>query len=426
VSLKPSLSKKSLELQAKGVIRIRIVCPYVEFATQPTALVYLGLVPIGVSFLTFFPKPVLGGLILLIGLDLLVMQLYDGWFKLPRMDYAIVLFIMATVVLFGFLIGVAVGLVVVIILFVLNYSQINVARHTLSGSSFNSHRKRPLNQERLLQDKGEQTTIVTLQGYIFFGTANQLLNQIRQRLNAPDRATLHFVILDFHWVTGLDTSAVVSFVKLKQLARKQQFQIAFTDLSLTLTKILRQSGILAPDDPICYEFPDLDRGLEWYENQVLGSSKYRRSRSLPLSLLLKTVLTEDNQQISTLMGYLEPLQLEKDQYLFHQGDSAHSLYFVESGEISTIAEFGAGKTRRIQTLGAGTTLGEVEFYTQVPYSLGAIAESSSRLYGLSSAALKTMQQEHPQLSLTLGEFMMRSLANRLAVVQKEILNLTIR
>ncbi|MCY6490320.1 SulP family inorganic anion transporter [Leptolyngbya sp. GGD] len=391
-----------------------------------TALVYLGVLLAGVSFFTFFPKPVLGGLLVYLGLDLLVLQLYDGWFKLPKIDYAIVLLIMATVVLFGFLIGVAVGLVVMIILFAWNYSQINVARHTLSGSSFSSHRKRPINQERLLQEKGDQTYVMTLQGYIFFGTANRLLNQIRQRLKATDTATLHFVILDFQWVTGLDSSAIVSFVKLKQLAHTQQFQIVFTNLSPALAKLLHQSRLLAPEDPICFEFPDLDRGLEWCENQVLSASKYRRSRFLPLSLLLKTILTEDNEQISTLMGYLETLQVEKSQPVFCQGDTPDAFYFVESGEISTFVELETGKTQRVQTLGAGTILGEVEFYTQAPYALSAIAEKSSKLYGLRTSALQTMQQAHPQLAATLSNFMMRSLANRLASVQKEITHLTTR
>jgi sulfate permease, SulP family len=397
-----------------------------RLASVLVALVYLGLLLVGVSFLSFFPKPVVGALLLLIGLDLLAMQLYDGWFKLPRVDYAIVLLIMAVVALFGLLVGVAVGLVVVIILFVLNYSQIDVARHTFSGSGFSSHRKRPLNQERLLQAKGDQACIMALQGYIFFGTANHLLNRVRQRLSDPVLAPLQAVLLDFHWVTGLDSSAIVSFVKLKQLARRQQFQIGFTDLSPELSKRLHQSRILEPEDAICSEFPDFDRGLEWCENQVLSASQYRRVRSLPLSLLLKTLLTEDNDQIALLMDYLNPLQLEKDEVVFRQGDAPETLYFVESGEISTIIDHPSGKPQRLQTLGAGTTLGEVEFYTQATYPQAAIAAAPAKLYGLHASALQTMQQQHPQLAATFNAFMTRSLADRLAAAQKEITQLTAR
>ncbi|XGV98300.1 MAG: SulP family inorganic anion transporter [Leptolyngbya sp. BL-A-14] len=389
-----------------------------------SALVYGVFLLVGVSLLTFFPRPVLGGVLLFTGLDLLALQLYDGWFRLPKLDYAIVLGITAIVVLGGFLMGVAVGLVVMIILFVFNYSQINVARYVFSGASFGSHRKRPLNQERLLQEQGEQTYVMTLQGFIFFGTANRLVKQIRQRLSAPDLATLRFVILDFRWVTGLDSSAVVSFVKLKQLADKHQFQILLADLAPALEKLLRQSRVLAPDDPICHQFPDLDRSLEWCENQVLGASKYRRTRSLPFSLLLKTILTADNDQIAILMTYLKAFPLEAKQCLFNSGDAPDRLYFIESGEMSTIMVLMGGKTQRIQTLGAGTTIGEVEFYTQTPYALSAIAEQSSKLYYLDLQSLQAMQKEHPQIATIFGEFMTRLLANRLASVQKEITKLT--
>ncbi len=391
-----------------------------------TSLFYLGLLLAGVSFLTFFPKPVLGGLILFIGLDLLVLQLYDGWFKLPKLDYAIVLFIMAIVVLFGFLVGVAVGLVVVIILFVLNYSRIDVARSTLSGTSLSSHHKRVPNQERLLQEQGEQIYVITLQGYMFFGTANRLLNQIRQRCLAADLVPLRFLLLDFHWVSGLDSSATVSFVKLKQLARKQQFQIGLTDLSPALEQQLRQSQVLMTDDLLCQLFPDRDRGLEWCENQVLDASKYRRSRVLPLSLLLRTLLTEDGEQVATFMKYLIALPTSAGHSVFRQGEVPDTLYFVESGEVTTTMDLGDGKNRRIQTLGAGTTLGEVEFYTREPYTVSAIATQSTRLYGLRLPAWKTLQTEHPQVAAVFGEWMTRSLAHRLAFSQKEITDLTTR
>ncbi|NJP09278.1 MAG: SLC26A/SulP transporter family protein [Leptolyngbyaceae cyanobacterium RU_5_1] len=389
------------------------------------ALIYLMFLLIGVSFLSFFPKLVLGGLLLFIGLELLVLQLYDGWFKLPKVDYAIVLLIMAIVVLFGFVMGVFVGLVISISLFVLNYSRIDVARYTLSGASFSSHRKRPFNQERMLREQGEQIYVLTLQGFIFFGTAHRLLTQIRQRVYAPSPPILQFIVLDFHWVTGLDSSAVVSFVKLKQFAHKQQLQLILTNLSPALEHSLRQGGALTPDSPHFQVFSDLDRGMEWCENQLLEASKYRRSRFLPLSLQLKTFLTvEDSKQISRLMKYLESMQIEAGNYLFHQGDTPEALYFVESGEIRTVIDLKNGKEQRIQALGAGTTVGEVEFYTQIPYALSAIASQPSTLYRLRTQALNRMRNEQPEVAALFSEWMNALLANRLTYLQQELTSLT--
>jgi SulP family sulfate permease len=388
------------------------------------AFIYLGLALAGLSLLTFFPRPVLGGLILFIGLDLLVLQLYDGWFRLSKIDYAIVLVVMAIVVLFGFVAGVVVGLVIAIIQFAINYSRISVSRYTLSGSSISSHRKRPLNQERLLQNKGDQIYLMTLQGFIFFGTANKLVNQVRKRVEAIDQQPPQFVVLDFHWVTGLDSSAISSFAKFKQFARKQEIQILFTDLLPALHKSLRQAGVLATNDPVCHEFTDLDHGVEWCEEQLLESSQYRRARALPLSLQLKTFFSTNNDQISIFMTYLEPLQVKETEYLFHQAETPDRLYFVESGEVSTIRELDTGKTQRVQTLSTGTIVGEVEFYTQVPYALAAIADRPCKLYCLHRSALKRMQDEHPQIANLFSELMNSVLANRLTYMQREISSLT--
>ena len=82
----------------------------------------------GAPLLSFFPKPVLGGLLLFLGLAFLVEWLYDAWFKLSKADYAIVLLILITIDAVGVLEGVGVGLLLAVVLFVVSYSRISVAK----------------------------------------------------------------------------------------------------------------------------------------------------------------------------------------------------------------------------------------------------------------------------------------------------------
>ncbi|WP_226586720.1 STAS domain-containing protein [Microseira wollei] len=143
-----------------------------------------------------------------------------------------------------------------------------MAKRVDSGVNYRSRVQRPPNQVQLLRQKGEQTYILELQGLIFFGTANKLLNQIRERLDLANE-NLRFVILDFRQVTGLESSAVLSFAKLKQIAKKQSLQLVLTDLPPTAAKQFHQGGVLETPDPVFQVFPDLDRGLEWCESQIL-------------------------------------------------------------------------------------------------------------------------------------------------------------
>jgi sulfate permease, SulP family len=396
---------------------------------------------VGTSFLSYFPKPVVGGLLLFLGLSFLAEWVYDAWFKLPKSDYGIVLLILVVVAAVGFLEGVAVGLFVAVVLFVINYSQISIAKHIYSATAYQSRVSRPPHQWELLRQKGSQVYILELQGFIFFGTANRLLNQIRQRLSnhqtndqvgiqIGDQTNnnlvsndhlepLKFLVLDFHLVNGLDSSAVLSFVKLKQLAYKAGITLVFTELDAEITKLLQQAGCLKPDDPICQVFPDLDRGVEWCETQILGTVPWRRSRFLPLSLQLQRFFS-DPEQVSNFMPYLEKVSVPVGEFLFRQGAAPDALYFVESGQVSTLLELNENQTLRLQTLGAGTIVGEIAFHRQAPYRASAIADQPTTVYRLTHTALQTMRQNNPQTAAVYQEFLLSLLADRLSQAYEEI------
>lgn len=73
-----------------------------------------------------------------------------------------------------------------------------------------------------LEALGDQAYFLQLQGFIFFGTANGLLEQVRARARAtPTR----YVALDFRQVIGLDSTALLSFDKMRQLARESGFTL---------------------------------------------------------------------------------------------------------------------------------------------------------------------------------------------------------
>ncbi|APR75663.1 Sulfate transporter [Minicystis rosea] len=48
----------------------------------------------GPATLAYFPKPILGGLLLFMGLSFLLETVYDAWFRLPRLEYGLVILIL--------------------------------------------------------------------------------------------------------------------------------------------------------------------------------------------------------------------------------------------------------------------------------------------------------------------------------------------
>jgi len=388
---------------------------------------YLVVLLAGLSLLSFFPRFVAGGALLFIGIPLIVSWVYDGWFKLSRIDYAIMLLITGIVATIGFMEGVVVGLVAAIALFVLKYSQIDVARYVLNGSNYSSRMRRSPNQERLLRQDGNQIQIVQLQGFIFFGTAHTLLKQIRQLCNQfsdsagdldgdPDAELVRFLVLDFRLVSGLDSSAMLSFLKLKQMAQQRSLTVVLTSLSPAILAQFQHEGILSK--PHCQVFSTLDEGIAWCENQTL-EAKFRRRRTLPLALQLEMLFQKSQADIPTFLKYLEEINLAAGEYLFRQAEQPDGLYFLEYGQVSTQQD-AAPTPQHFETLGAGTLVGETDFYAHCLYRASAIADQPSTLYRLSSAALDQMQQDHPLLASQFNEFMNRLFSERLVQAQTEI------
>ena len=317
---------------------------------------------VGASLLSFFPKPVLGGLLLFLGLSFLVEWVYDAWFKLPRTDYALVLVILVIVGAVGFLQGVGVGIGIAVVLFVVEYSRIRVVKHTLSGANFRSTVDRPSSHRQHLREQGGQLYILQLQGFIFFGTAQNLLNQMHQRLKDAGLQALRFVVLDFRRVSGFDSSALSSFVRMKQLAETHNIRLVFTHLSPGMQRQLEKAGLAGGRDELIRVMPTLDHGVEWCEDQFLATESARLAvaqEALPIQL--ERVFPE-SANVARFMGYLDHMQVSAGYYLIRQGDASDDLYFIESGSATAQFELDDGRSVRLRTVHGGTVVGEVGLY----------------------------------------------------------------
>ena len=369
---------------------------------------------LGASLLSFFPKPVLGGLLLFLGLSFLVEWVYDAWFKLPRTDYALVLLILVVIGAVGFLEGVLVGAGIAVILFVVKYSRINVVKHTLSGANYRSRVDRPLSHRQVLHDRGGQLHILELQGFLFFGTAENLLSQIRERVKDAALPPLRFVVLDFRRVSGLDSSAVSSFVRMKQLAEARSIKLVFTHLTPEMQHQLDQGGLIDRRDDVLRVLPSLDHGLEWCEEQILAANGVSPDDARDtLQAFLEKMLPR-SANLSRLMRYLEKTDVGSGHYLVRQGDPADDLYFIESGAATAQFELADGRTIRLRAMRSGTVVGEIGLYQGGVRTASVVTTQPGTLYRLSAGAIRQMEQDDPKTAADLHLLIARLMAVRLA------------
>lgn len=224
---------------------------------------------LGASFLSLFPKPILGALLLYLGIDLLIQWVYKSFFKLPLTDYGTVIAIAVAINVWGFLEGVLLGLAISVLLFTIKYSQIEAIKNEISGSHQHSSQQRSPEAQQALQIYGDLIYILQLHGFIFFGRANSLLEQVRQRLQQTPTRKLEYIVLDFHLVSSIDSSAVLALAKIKKLAQQYQVTLVFAGVAADVEKMLQKGDAIDPSSDKIKNFSDFNRGLAWCEDRIL-------------------------------------------------------------------------------------------------------------------------------------------------------------
>lgn len=365
----------------------------------------------GMSLIAWFPKAVLAGLLLFLGWSLLERWLIEARTQLPALEYLVVVIIVLVVASVGFIQGVLVGLMGAIMLFVINYSRINVVRYALTGAERRSNVERNLQQEKYLRDNGGQTLILKLQGYLFFGTAAALVSRIEARLNDKTLPPLAYVALDFSQVTDMDSSAALSFMKLAQEATKSHFFLLLTGLPPGMGDRLMGSWFEKETSSYIQILPDLDRGIEWCEERMLREQALEDDHLGIMEQLAAYLPAPDDHLI--LANYFEHRVVEPGDVLAEQGAPSDEMFLLQSCSASVYLDAGSGTRHRIRRADSGTVFGEVGFYLGTPRTASVIVDNGGDLYILCQAANARLEQEHPQIAGALHKFMIRVITRRL-------------
>jgi SulP family sulfate permease len=365
----------------------------------------------GGSFITYLPASFLTGMLLMLGLSFLADWVYDARSKLPATDYALVWIILFVIASVGFLEGVGVGIALATVLFVFKYAHIATVRDTLNGQVYHSKVERPPLQREILQKKGTQIHIFRLQGYLFFGTANGVLDRVREILEDKTHRE-YFIILDFHRVHSLDSSAVSSFVRMRQLADLYEIYLVLTQVSKNIRTQMEQGGFVG--DQRVQFFPSLDFGMEWCENMVLMRNE-ASTEFLATTIQSQLKRTFPHPElVEPLLKYLERVEADTNTTLMRRGDPSDAMYFLEAGRLNIQLETADGEIIRLRSLRSGTVVGEIAMYLNSPRTADVITMQKSVLYRLTSDALARMEAEDPPTASALHEWIAKQMAERLA------------
>lgn len=358
------------------------------------------------------PVFVAAGLLMFIGASML-----DDWLlatrkRLVTMDWLIVLGIVLVTMLIGILPAIMVGLGLAVLAFAIGYARLPVIRRASDGRQRRSTLDRPPEEDTVLTTQGGRIRLLQLQGYLFFGSVERLIDQLHGELAASraDPGEASALILDFGAVTGLDSAGCAAIGKLGYVAASHGVSVHLAAVPAeVMATISRWALELTPQSGL-HLWPSVDAALEAAETAlvtaVLGAGR-------PLSVRgLLADLGGTHPRLADLLALLEPLDLAQGDTLIHRGSEAGDLYFLERGRLAVVIPGAQGQTIRLRSLAAGAVVGEVARYRDRRRTADVVAEVASRVYRLPEASFERIERDDRDLAALVHAILARSLSDK--------------
>ena len=364
------------------------------------------------AFLAYVPKFVLGGLLLYLGGALIYEWLIQSARRLWPIEY-ISLFAIALLILqIGFIAGVFIGVIIGCATFAVSASRINVIKFSFDGSEYRSTLDREPSELAILAVHGREIQGMSLQSYLFFGSANRLYQQVKALFAAtPDT---RFLLFDFRLVTGIDSSAIHSFTQIKRASDELGARLVLVNLSPELHT--RFSSLISKDVSVA---EDLDRALEACEKEVILAHSREGSDGRGLREWFTEALGSGDYA-EQLIAYCQRLDVLQDEIIASQGEPADCMHFILEGRVGIIVAFDDGRSVRVRSLGPHTTIGEMGLITRQLRSATIQAEIDSVLYALSVEAYERLKSENRPLHQALLSYVVTVMTERLSFASKVI------
>ncbi|OIO01407.1 MAG: hypothetical protein AUJ49_07680 [Desulfovibrionaceae bacterium CG1_02_65_16] len=364
----------------------------------------------GASVLGHVPRFVLGGLTMFMGLATMLEWAVRMRTRVTRAEYGLVLAILCSVGAFGFLPGVAFGLVMAAAVFVIKYSQLPVARQESDTSALASTVRRSIPEQHILHAHVGSIRVLHIAGYLFFGSANTLNRTVSQYLTPQRSNEPGYIVLDFSEVDGFDSSALNCLLRMVQRCTGAGMTPLFAAVPEGFARQMRRTS----QDEVekLWFLPSLDSALEWCENDILvrfESTKTRESQDALFDSTVDDLLAQIEKSerfeamLESLAPYVEPRSAAAGEVILDEGAALDGVLLFVSGQAEETHAGEGGDLDvkvRLRTLTAGALVGRASVEQSYSAPGRIIALTPCAVSFLSLASLARVEIENPTLALT--------------------------
>ncbi len=399
LSLTLLLGKMKISSRGVGLTAavIQIICLF--FAAQIVA---------------FVPTFVAAGLIIYYGLDLVNDWLVRTRKSFSTREWAVVLLIVIISVFYGFLLAILAGLLIATVLFAYSYANAPVVRKATTLAQLPSTTERAPKAAEKLKSIASAVRIFQLQGFLFFGTSDQVVNQVRKTVS--ESGGLRMVIIDFSRVTEMDSASANAFKRIENLSRSAGFSSIFCGLSPALVATLKRADLVPSEERQIMFSNDLDLALEFAENTLLGEVA---GDELPKSLAQHFATPGlPEHKLEQLFEAMKRIQFAAGETIIHAGTAADDVYFIESGRALVRRRMENGAAKRLRTMLPGAIVGDIAYSLRGKRTAEVVAETDTVTLSMSRSTADRLVRKSPELALVFNRLLNRALAEKVITANR--------
>jgi SulP family sulfate permease len=368
------------------------------------------------SFIAWIPVATLAAILIVVGIRMIDKEpLRFIQSSATVFDFAVVVAVVLVALSVGLIAASGVGVAMAIILFLREQIGGSVVRHKFYVNQRSSTWHRSETERHILEHKGTQGVIFELQGSLFFGTTQQLLE-----LLDPELKVRNFIILDMKRIQSVDVTAAHLLRQVRDTLVERKALLILSGLrehlpnGRNLREFFEQTGVTEDSETVRI-FPELDSAIEWVEDRLLGESEFTQpAAETPLQLTeMELFKNHKDETLLDLENRLEKRTFNSGEPIYSVGEAGDAIYMIRRGTVKIFAPIGAGRTRHIATYGRGDFFGGLAFLDGRPRGNDAIAASEVEFYILSKEQFTLLAEEHKKLAFTLISAISRTLAMRL-------------
>lgn len=370
------------------------------------------------------PIPIVAGLVMFLGFTFVSDSLGRPYAQRAWFDLVLAVFMMVVCILYGYLIGVLVGLVSACVMFAISYARLGVMRRHATRAQFPSNVDRSAEAAKYLREAGDATRIYWLSGYVFFGSSERMFERVRGDVESAADRRVDYVILDFRLVSGADASAVASFAKLRSFCDRHGTTLVYSALSPALRTTLEQGRFFGGKSRH-QAFADLDFSLAWCEDRMLADAKL--DPAIDVAGFEPWLQRQLGPKVnaSEFVAYLERTDAEGPQVLYRQGAPADTIDFVATGSLAIDIAKQDGQSLRVRRTNTHTVLGEMGFYRNAMRSATVSTYGPVTVFTLTRVNFEQMRRERPDLASAFDDLIVRALADRVDLANRAVVALSV-